>query len=331
MMLGGAESFDAGNYDHTPIGDALPVYTRATQHGSPLGGVHLELSREGLLQPWVRLRDQAEAEHTRLAALPTFGVINYSTTIKPGASLLASARTASGQQLPALVTHRYGKGRAVALTIGDSWRAGLSMDPVKTEDLSRFWRQTVRWLIADVPARVALTIDAPSTAKLPTGFRLRVTDPAFKPVDNAETSIVVTPPQGNPVQLSAEPTADAPGEFQAVYLASDPGAYRITATAKSSDGQIIGSTEAGLIVDPDAAEFSSIKPNRALLEQIAKQTGGRVLAKADLAGLADELLNREAPVMESKTSPLWHNGWLLSLIIALLVGEWLLRRKRGLA
>ncbi len=331
MMLGGAESLDAGNYDHTPIGDALPIYTRTTQHGSPLGGVHLELSREGLLQPWARLRDQAEAENKRLASLPTFDVVNYSSNIKPGANLLATARTSSGQSLPALVTHRYGKGRAVVFTIGDYWRAGLSMDPTKTEDLSRFWRQTLRWLIADVPGRVELSINTAAGAKRPTELRLRVTDQAFKPIDNADTSIVITPPTGAPINLSAEPTSDAPGEFQAVYLASDPGAYRITATAKSSDGQIIGGAEAGLVVDPDAKEFSSIKPNRAVLEQLAKQTGGRVLSKSDLSGLADELLNREAPIMESKTSPLWHNGWLLSFIIALLVGEWILRRKRGMA
>jgi uncharacterized membrane protein len=331
LMLGGAESLDAGGYDHTPIGDLLPVYTRASAQGSPAGGVHLELTREGLLQPWARLRDQAEAEYQRLAALPAFSVVNRTSTIKPGASLLATARTSAGEQIPALVAHRYGRGRALALTIGDMWRAGLSMDPKKSEDLARFWRQTVRWLIADVPGRVTLSVDAATSTTLPTSLRVRVLDAAFQPVDNCDAKITVTPPTGDAVVLTTEPAAAAPGEFQAAYLAGEPGAYRITATATGPDGIALKPAEAGLVVDPDAKEFASITPNRALLAQISQQTGGRVLQGSELAGLADDLLKREAPVMETKTWPLWHNAWVLGAIVALLVGEWILRRRRGMA
>ncbi len=331
LMLGGAESLDAGGYDRTPIGDLLPVYTRAGAQGSPIGGVRLELTREGLLQPWVRLRDQAEAEQQRLSALPRFEVVNRTTTIKPGASLLATARTSSGEQIPALVAHRYGRGRALALTIGDAWRAGLSKDPARSDDLARFWRQTVRWLIADVPGRVTLSVDAATSTTRSTGLRARVLDAAFQPVDNSDAKITVTPPTGEPVVLTGEPAAAAPGEFHAAYLAGEPGAYRITATATGPDGMALKPAEAGLVVDPDASEFAAIKPNRALLAQISQQTGGRVLKSSELSGLADDLLTREAPVMETKTWQLWHNAWVLSLIVALLVGEWILRRRRGMA
>jgi uncharacterized membrane protein len=331
LMLGGAESLDAGGYDRTPIGDLLPVYTRVGAQGSPMGGVRLELTREGLLQPWVRLRDQAEAEQQRLATLPPFAVINRTSSIKPGASLLATARTGSGEQLPALVAHRYGRGRSLALTIGDVWRAGLSKDAKRSEDLARFWRQTVRWLVADVPGRITLAVDPATSTTRSTGLRARVLDASFKPVDNSDAKITVTPPTGEPVMLAGEPATAAAGEFQAAYLASEPGAYRITATATGPDGMALTPAEAGLVVDPDAKEFATIRPNRALLAQIAQQTGGRVLAASDLGGLADDLLKREAPVMETKTWPLWHNAWVLGLIVALLVGEWILRRRRGMA
>lgn len=331
LMLGGAESLDAGGYDHTPIGEVLPVYTRPGAQGSPLGGVRLDLTREGLLQPWVRLRDQAEAETQRLAALPPFEVVNRTGTIKPGASLLAIARTASGEALPALVAQRFGRGRALALTIGDLWRSGLSMDEAKTGDLSRFWRQTLRWLIADVPGRVSLAVDAGTSTTQPTTLRLRVVDQDFKPLDHADVSIVITRPDGQQVTLSAEPTADAPGAFQAAYLASDPGAYRITATAVDPDGAPLTPAEAGLVVDPDAREFASITPNRALLAGLAERTGGRVVERSTLGSLGDDLLARKAQVMETRTWPLWHNAWVLMLIVVLLVGEWVLRRRKGMA
>jgi hypothetical protein len=205
------------------------------------------------------------------------------------------------------------------------------MNPEKTADLARFWRQTLRWLIADVPGRMTLTIAAPTTSTRTTGLRVRVLDEAFKPLDNAQVSIAITKPDGQLVTLTAEPAAEAPGEFQAAYLASEPGAYRITATAIGADGLPLKPAEVGLVVDPDASEFASITPNRALLAQISQQTGGRVVERSALAGLAGSLLERKAPVMEIRTWPLWHNAWVLTLIVVLLVGEWLLRRRRGMA
>ncbi|HUC86517.1 MAG TPA: hypothetical protein VL970_15080, partial [Candidatus Acidoferrales bacterium] len=56
LMLGGAESFREGNYAGTPIASMLPVYLdRATEATLP-AMLRLNLTREGWLQPWTRLR-----------------------------------------------------------------------------------------------------------------------------------------------------------------------------------------------------------------------------------------------------------------------------------
>ena len=39
---------------------------------TPSGAVHLQLEREGWLQPWARLRDNENDERARLAAMPAF-------------------------------------------------------------------------------------------------------------------------------------------------------------------------------------------------------------------------------------------------------------------
>ncbi len=51
----------------------------------------------------------------------------------------------------------FGKGRVAALLIGDLWRWGLHRENPAESDLERAWRQTIRWMVADVPARVEVS------------------------------------------------------------------------------------------------------------------------------------------------------------------------------
>ena len=65
LMLGGRDTFQHGKWDNTPIADALPVYLDRT--GDRLTApLHWQLTREGLLEPWMRVRDTEQAEQRRL-------------------------------------------------------------------------------------------------------------------------------------------------------------------------------------------------------------------------------------------------------------------------
>src|SRR5690606_28812289 len=96
LMLGGMECFREGEYHRTPIGDMLPVYLdrpSSSESGSP---VRFELAREGWLQPWARLRDEEGAERRRLESMPAFLVANRVASVKPGASVIATAKDPAG-------------------------------------------------------------------------------------------------------------------------------------------------------------------------------------------------------------------------------------------
>jgi hypothetical protein len=82
-------------------------------------------------------------------------------------SLIATVRDDKGAELPALAVQRFGRGRTAALMVGDMWRWGMK-DASAQADLARAWRQMVRWLIADVPARVQVTAE-PVAASDPAG------------------------------------------------------------------------------------------------------------------------------------------------------------------
>ena len=66
LMLGGAETYKNGKYDRTPIGDVLPVYVDEVPTFPPDATFRLALTREGWLEPWLRLRPEEQAETQRL-------------------------------------------------------------------------------------------------------------------------------------------------------------------------------------------------------------------------------------------------------------------------
>jgi hypothetical protein len=98
-----------------------------------------------------------------------------------------------------------------------------------------------------------------------------------------------------------------------------------------ADGKEAGRAEVGWTSDPAADEFRSLKPNRALLELIAKKTGGEVISINSLDDFANGLPRRSAPITESWTSPLWHQPAVFLLALLCFLAEWGLRRWKGLA
>ena len=67
-------------------------------------------------------------------------------------------KTRRAPTAPALVAQSFGKGHVAALLIGDLWRWGMRRENQAEDDFDRSWRQTVRWLVGDVPSRVEVTV-----------------------------------------------------------------------------------------------------------------------------------------------------------------------------
>ena len=340
LMLGGMQSFREGNYQRTPIGEMLPVYLDGPSGSPPPppGGLRLQLTREGLLQPWARLRDNEPDERTRREAMPGFEVVNWVRGAKPGASVIATVRNIQGAESPALAVQRFGRGRTAALMIGDFWRWGLTDDGAHS-DMDKSWRQLIRWLVSDVPNRVDLAVE-PQAGDANNAVRLQVRarDAKFQPMDDASVSIEVQPvlfdgaagAVAKPIRLMAEPALSEAGLYEATYVPRLTGGYRATAIATNSVGAEVGRAEAGWSVDLAADEFRSLTPNIALLESIARKTGGRVVSAGDLDSFVRRLPNMKAPVMDAWSLPLWHTPEMFGFALVCLLAEWGLRRRKGM-
>lgn len=331
LMLGGPDSFAEGKYDRNPIGDLLPVYLSRvnTIQGNP--AYRLALTREGWLQPWVRTRKTEEDERQRLASLVPFRTLNHVGNIKPGAVVLSEVIDPAGETAPALVAQQFGKGHVAAMMIGDLWRWGIRRDDPNESDLDRSWRQTVRWLVGDVPGRVDVTVRPKAESTAPAvELTAQVRDAEYRPLDNAKVALTVTLPGGDTLVLDAEPDGREAGTYSATYVAKQPGPYRVTASATAPDGSAVGQREAGWAAQPAADEFARLEPDREFLKTIADKTHGEVVDGDRLPSFVSSLSTRSAPITEPWITPLWHHPLYFLIAIVCLAAEWGLRRFNGL-
>jgi len=332
LMLGGPDSFADGKYDRTPVGDLLPVYLKKPVASPDDQRYRLVLTREGWLQPWVRTRKTEDDERRRLATLPPFHTLSRAGDVKPGAVVLSEVKDGNDRAVPALVAQQFGKGHVAALMIGDLWRWGLRRKDPGEDDFDRAWRQTVRWLVGDVPDRVEVDLrPEPGSTAPAVKLTARVADPEYRPLDNAMVTFRVALPNGESMTLDAESDGREAGAYAATYVTKQPGAYRFTASVTAPDGSIIGEREVGWAAQPAADEFARLEPDREYLKGLAAATGGEVIDPTDLESFVAGLQARDAPVTEPWTSPLWHHPLYFLLAIACLAGEWGLRRVNGLA
>lgn len=328
LMMGGQESFAGGSYDRTAIGEMMPVYLDRLAPAARNTNYQLDLTREGWLQAWVRVRSTESAEKKRLQEMPTFRTINRTDSIKPGATVLATVSGGSRKNIPALAVQPFGKGRVGAMLIGDFWRWHMRTD-LSNNDHYKSWRQTLRWLVGDVPRRVELEASLRRGSLTSNQLQIRVRNEAFEPYDNAKIDLKVITPSGNEIPLTTSPTNE-PGVYLANFTSTNPGVYRAVAAVNAADGSPIEQREYGWVCDPDRQEFETLVPNRNLLEQLAERSKGEVLELDEVGNLPSMLESRPVPISQTRTLPWWHQWWVFSIAIGMIVAEWGLRRWKGM-
>lgn len=344
MMLAGQESFDLGGYDRTPVADVLPVYVNKSLSDADAvsqwhGPYRLELTRQGLLEPWTRLADQVAGERLTRESMPEFRSVNRLASIKPGAQVMASLIDEStGAQWPGVVVQRSGRGRSLAVLMGDFWRWQLTDNDADAK-LGKSWRQAVRWLVSDVPEPV--TIRPPKNLAMvnePVTLSVSVLGEDFERRDDAVVRLAVesmaaasTQANAQVVELMAEASTQAAGLYEARYLPRRQGGYRVTAHVSDLKGALIQSRQMGFVVNGAEQEFSTLSPNADAMQALAKATGGEVIPMDGLQAFVDRLPTLASPNMVTQTTPLWHQPYLFVLALVCLMIEWVLRRRKGLA
>jgi uncharacterized membrane protein len=341
LALGGRLSFSEGGYAGTPVDEVLPVVLEPVEMSpeteeaaAPGLFASLEISPTpfGTTHPVTQFGADLESSASRFSTLPALSTLNDVQSVKPGATTLLEGSGDGVNDQPVLSFQRYGRGKAIALTVNDSWQWQMHHD-IPLEDLTHelFWRRLLRWLVSYVPDQVAIATDksryAPGESVI---LSAEVDDDRFLKVNNAQVLATVKSPSGDVIELPMEWTVDKDGEYRASFLPAEKGIYQVAVDAER-EGAPLGSASGFMEVEDLDDEYFQAEMRAPLLDRIAKETGGAFYTPETVSRLSEDMSYTEGGTTVRERRDLWDMPVLFLLMIGLASAEWSYRKYRGLA
>ncbi len=335
LLLGGRRALREGGYAETPLADALPVVLepRAPQDTSAsFREIKIELTPAGRIHPALQLNIDSEASLRRWNSLPPLSTVNSVRTVKPAATTLLLGRFKDLREpMPVLTFHRYGRGKVAVFAVQDSWLWQMHADiPLEDQTHETLWRQLLRWLLSDVPDPVAISASPP---QIPVGETVTLTaevaDSTFLGVNGAVVRARVVAPDGSEKQVPLEWSVTRDGEYQGRAAVDQAGLYEVSVEARAG-GALLGTSSAHFRAGGESEEMFSPVLRRAVLEELARETGGRFYRLEEADRVEQEVRYSRAGLSVMEEHELWNMPVVLFLLIALLAAEWGYRKYRGL-
>jgi uncharacterized membrane protein len=333
LLLVGARSFAGQGLANSPLEAVLPL--RLDERGGLVratnvaGGDRFKVqpTPEGERHPLMRIGPNDEDSRRRWAALPTLAGAVALGDSRPGASVLAVTR-AGGSAVPVVAVQRFGGGRSMLFTGEAAWRWRMLL-PSSDQTYERFWRQSVRWLSAEAPDPVAVTVPQSVAPGEEMTIDVLVRDAEYRPALDAAPTVDLTLPGGEVRRLAPTLVDSSAGRYTARVRVTDRGVHRVAVEAHRGGAPLGGASRQWLVggLDP---EMSDARLNEAVLRRLSEASGGQYVGEADAATVGS-LLHRLRPAAPpAELQDLWHAAWTFVALIALLSAEWVLRRRWGL-
>jgi uncharacterized membrane protein len=335
LMLGGARSFGEGGYAGTPVADALPLVIDPRTPASPDPSTFLRLkigpTTAGKQNAVTQIADTEAASATRWPQLPLLTTVNAPLELKPAASKLLNGVDERGRDYPVLSVQKFGRGRAMAFPVQDSWNWQMNATiPVDDQTHERFWRQMLRLLVEGVPGPVDIHTTERVEPGEPVTINASVSDPSFLEVNDATVTAQVTRPGGATMTVPLQWTGERAGEYRGTFVSSEPGAYEVAVDALRA-GKSAGSSVAYVRAAPADAEYFDPTMHAAPLKRIAEETGGHFYTADNVTNVAEDVRYAGRGVTSIEERPLWNMPIVLIGLLGLVCVEWGYRRAVGLS
>ena len=337
LLVMGARSFDRQGLMGTALEQALPI--DLTDRGSSVALASAQaavneantpaLTVDGLMHPATRLAVSPDENRQRWSSLPSLASVAHLGGARAGAQVLAVALTAGGSPQPLIAAQRYGQGRSVAFAGEASWRWRMLL-PADNTSYETIWRQLARWVTAGAQRPVTIGALSPPVPGITERISVVVRDEEFKPIANAEVAVEMTAPNGEKRQMPAALSSPQDGRYAVAARFDHQGVYKLDAIA-TRDGKPVGTASRPVLVGGVDLEMTQPRLNDAVLRRLSAENNGHYLPAEDAGQLASLLRESRAEAGTPEMRDLWHNGWSLLAIIALLAAEWVARRRVGLA
>ncbi len=308
--------------------DLLPVRLRRGQELKGLSSFRLELAPEGAIHEAMRLYDEPGRNQNAWSQMPRYYWAAATERAAPGATVLATNPIPGAYgKLPLIAHHYAGQGKVLFVGTDSTW---LWRQNVGDRFFYKFWGQGIRFVARR---------DAAAAKK----SWLEVRPVRAQPGEQAQVELMALTADGSPrteptlqVQVqgggsagSVEMTADPAlkGRYTGRLTPAAPGEYRVT----YNPGGKVDPVEARLRVSVAPEELRQPNVNRAALELLAHNSGGKLVELPDLASVADRLQGESKYTELHREASLWDNGLTLAVLIALYCVDVGLRRLMGLS
>ena len=342
LMLGGRRSFSEGGFQGTALEDVMPVVlgppedpraslTEVRVQPTPAGRAHpVSNIGEPLFPEGAEIRPDLDPTDP-WATLPYLKTRNRIVETKPGATTLLAGETPAGDERVVLASHRYGRGKAIAFAVDDSWTWQMHATVgVEDQRHERFWSQLLRWLVEDVAQPVRVT---PERERVESGETVpvvvEVLDSAYVEVNAANVVARVTSPTGLVTEQALTWTIEEDGVYRGAVDLVEPGVHTIEVTAAQGEGEL-GVSSAFVQVGASDEEYFDASRRTASLRRLAEVTGGRFYTPETVDQLPEDLQFTGAGVTLREERDLWDMPIILMLLLTLIGAEWGYRRIRGL-
>jgi len=329
LMLGGKNSFSGGKYQTSSIADILPV-DLTNDKLNVFQVVKVMLTNIGKNNTLTKLAPEPAANTKAWADLPSLGDFNKSLSAKAGAVVLATGQAEGGNNPILLAYQRYGRGRSMAFMSGTSWHWQMEMDHT---DLTHemFWKQVLRWMVNSSPDPVMITSDKDTYLPSETvTLTADVADKSFNRMNNARATVKVTDPMGAVQTLPMDWNGSEDGTYRAEVHTGPEGVYQVQVEA--AQGELpLGTNKTAFQVKNRPVEYYNASLDANALKSIAGQTSGRYYPLSKMGDVPDDAIYVEGESSFIEQKELWDVPALFMLLTLSLGGEWLLRKKKGLA
>jgi hypothetical protein len=299
----------------------------------------MRLTDEALRSPIFRITDSPD-NAAAWQSLPTFTHYGRVESAKPGAIVWAEHDQDMGPMGKRILmaAQSYGAGRSAVICVQNFWRWRLAKNADPTQ-FDRFWRQFFRYL--GEAGQQSILIDfTDQQLDPPTDLHVVLTrqktpsdatatpGAASQPADTF-TVLVKGPDQQEILRhpLELPPGQEVPFSFHA----EKEGFYSIVIL----DSHNVDLAERSLQLVNSKLELQRTGRDMENLRQWAALTQGTAFAEEDLKSI-DPLIaaiHKEMQMAEEQNTsrfPVGLNGWLLTLVLACLTTEWLLRKRWNL-
>jgi uncharacterized membrane protein len=331
LMLGGRRSFDEGGWGGTPVGEVLPVVIEntKTKYFSELSA---RPTRAGATFPVTQIAGDEKASSAKWNDMPAVTSVNSVREAKPGATVLLTAVDNRRQDQIVLAYQRYGRGKAIAMPIQDSWLWKMDAKVAVTDTThAMFWRRLVRWLVDGVPEQVNVSTTADRVEPgEPIKLATEVLDSGYVEVNDSRVVAHVTSPSGKTSDVPVEWTVTRDGDYRASFVPDESGIYEIKVTA-DRDQKTLGAAAMHVRVSAGDAEYFDAAMRAPLLKRIAEETGGRFFTPANATALPEAISYSGRGVTVVEERELWDMPALFLALVGFVAAEWGYRRMRGLA